>query len=1160
MKIRSIVFFAVQLFFIINISAQTGISILQEEYEYYENIGLSPDSLEKKNLNSFSPRVKSVKNCNLNKIVFGWHPYWSNGLENNYEWSLLSDLSYFGYNVNPATGNANSTYDWATVSVVDSALAHNVRVNLCVTLFSDHATFFGNTTAKQTLITNLINLIQQRNAHGVNIDFEAVPSSQKIPMTNFIISLSTQMKTAIPNAQISIALPAVDWSGTFDVVAILPYVDLFLIMGYDYYYSTSSQAGPSDPLYTHISSYDRNISKSINYYLLQGIPSNKLALGLPYYGREWETVSNTIPANTTGNYNGSRTFKVVKDNDDGYYSNPVYYNKAMSTYHAFQISTAWHQLFINDVYTMGKRYDMVKQRNLAGIGIWALGYDDGYNDFWNLIENKFSNCASVLCTDTIYDMGGPLGNYYADENYSFTINPSASSGVSLSFLSFNLSTTDTLKLFNGPSVNAPLIGAYTGNANPGNVIASGNTLTLSFKSGSGATSSGWIAVWNCVADTTSPTTTINNIGNWETQHFTVDFNDNDSNGSGIARRFYQVSDFDGNNWSANNDRGFISDNFEVLNNQLWTTAPGSGTWTIDNNSLWQSDTTISNSNIYAPLNQVLSNRYLYCFKAKIEGTNTTKRFGFHFFADSAQYSNRKNSYFIWFRQNSSQLEFYKVVNDTFSLVKTVSNVPTITGQWYDIKVVYDRIDGDILVYRDNELLGIYKDPSPLSNNGNYISFRSAECQFFVDSLNIFRTRNSSTNILVGTGNLNDLRFENINSITPAAKIKSIVSDSALNLSNAAQVFVNIDWSPPVSISNVNDGLAGDIDTVFLASSLSANWTSSADTNSDIESYWYAIGTSPNDSDVVGWTNSGLGLSVTHTGLNLIHNATYYLSVKARNGAGLWGNPVSSNGQTAILSTIVVADFEWSSNNVCTGNNIHFTNTSANAINIEWYFQGGDPMYSTDNNPIIYYHVPGVYQVKLIAYNGTVSDTLDMPALISVHQNVVASFYAPDTVFLPSAFITFNNNSTFGSNYFWDFGDGGTSVDFSPWHQYISQGIYSVSLVSSNNHCSDTAFQTIYVTQNLNVNALEFFNDYLIFPNPFIDQLNFISYSDEKKQIGFDLIDMLGVTKLEIPERVYEKGHHIIYFGEELKQFAPGMYFLKVRSENQSFLLKLNKID
>ncbi len=143
---------------------------------------------------------------------------------------------------------------------------------------------------------------------------------------------------------------------------------------------------------------------------------------------------------------------------------------------------------------------------------------------------------------------------------------------------------------------------------------------------------------NC--DNILPTTSITTPGNWKTQDFIATFNDSDN--VGVEKAFYQVLDFDGQYWGANTNRGFFGDNFDVLQPH-WTIY--SGTWNVSNGELIQSDETISNTNIYAPLNQTLSNRYLYQFKAKVSGSGTNKRFGFHFFCDNGNLANRGNSLF-----------------------------------------------------------------------------------------------------------------------------------------------------------------------------------------------------------------------------------------------------------------------------------------------------------------------------------------------------------------------------------------------------------------------------------------------------------------------------------------------------------------------------------
>lgn len=876
-------------------------SIMQEQSEEYSKYNLSSEA-EWDSLRG-GPKTKpsSAKStaCTLNKRVFGWHPYWMGTSYNNYDWELISDLSYFSYEVDANTGNAITTHNWLTANVVTTAQANGVDVNLCATLFSNHATLLGNATSKQTLISNLISLVQQRNAKGVNIDFEGVPSAQSAAFTAFMIDLCNQMHAAVPNSEVSVALPAVNWSGVYDVASMASYVDLFCIMGYDYYWSGSTTAGPTDPLFNFQTSYNYTLSKSITYYLNNGVPASKLILGLPYYGREWPTSSSTVPSSTTAN-GVSRTYDFVRANSTGNYNTAQWDANSFTPYYVYN-SGGWNQCFIDNAYSLGKRYDIVNQRDIAGIGIWALGYDDGYTELWDKIRDKLSSCGSVACSDTIYDMGGPNRNYYDNENYIYTIAPTGASSVSLAFSSFNVELNyDTLWIYDGPGISSQLIGAYTGTNSPGTVNSTGSSLTIRFKSDGATVNPGWMAIWNCVIDNTSPTTQVSAPQGWITQDFTASFTDSDNaGGTGIEKSFYQVLEYNGTEFRANNSRGFFSDNFDAAIHPDWTVA--SGTWTITNGYLEQTDQNNTNTNIYAPLTQNLSNRYLYNWAGKIDGTGTNRRAGFHFFCDDASQANRGNSYFVWFRADQSELQFYKVVNNSFGAPVHTVPLTTNAGTWYDYKVIYDRITGKMDVYVNDALVGTWTDPSPYST-GSYISFRSGDCDYMVNNLKVYRSRYPSVTVTVGPASTNDIRYQDPNPTTPAARIKSIVNDGAGNLSAVAFQDVNVDWTPPANVLPVNDGTSADVDTVNTLTQLSANWAISTDQHSDVAAYWYAIGTTPGDSDVVSWTNIGMNTSITHNTLSLTNGQVYYFAVRAENGAGLISNITSSDGQVALITT------------------------------------------------------------------------------------------------------------------------------------------------------------------------------------------------------------------------------------------------------------------
>ncbi|OGS19030.1 MAG: hypothetical protein A3J83_04780 [Elusimicrobia bacterium RIFOXYA2_FULL_40_6] len=114
-----------------------------------------------------------------------------------------------------------------------------------------------------------------------------------------------------------------------------------------------------------------------------------------------------------------------------------------------------------------------------------------------------------------------------------------------------------------------------------------------------------------------------------------------------------------------------------------------------------------------------------------------------------------------------------------------------------------------------------------------------------------------------------------------------------------------DVTPPSQITTVNDGISGiDLDTTNSTTTLSANWMASADAESGISKYQYAIGTTQGGTQTLVWTDNSISTStnVTKTNLLLTRGTTYYFTVRAVNGSQLAGTPQNSDG--ILVSPIV----------------------------------------------------------------------------------------------------------------------------------------------------------------------------------------------------------------------------------------------------------------
>jgi len=353
---------------------------------------------------------KTPENFELNYEVFGWYPYWEKEYYKQINFSLLSTVAYFSYEVNPKTGDAITTHEWETTALIDSVRAHtNKKILLTVSNFGEknNRKFLRNPDAINTLIDNLISLISKRDGDGVCIDFEGVVKKDKSKYTGFLLTLSSRLKKENKNYKIYITLPSVNWSKAIDFKAVNQAVDRFVIMGYDYYGKTSTVAGPVSPLKSGKTWEPYNLTNSIDYYINNNIPSSKIILALPTYGSLWETKNQDLHSKVK-KYIGSRTYSYIKtniQNKESIYIEPLS-KSAYSTYRVKGKRTEYRQCWFENDSSFVFKTQLIKDRKLGGLGLWALGYDKGYNDIWEVISKQLSKpladdvTAGLTSTDT----------------------------------------------------------------------------------------------------------------------------------------------------------------------------------------------------------------------------------------------------------------------------------------------------------------------------------------------------------------------------------------------------------------------------------------------------------------------------------------------------------------------------------------------------------------------------------------------------------------------------------------------------------------------------------------------------------------------------------------------------------------------------------------
>ncbi len=131
---------------------------------------------------------------------------------------------------------------------------------------------------------------------------------------------------------------------------------------------------------------------------------------------------------------------------------------------------------------------------------------------------------------------------------------------------------------------------------------------------------------------------------------------------------------------------------------------------------------------------------------------------------------------------------------------------------------------------------------------------------------------------------------------------------------------------------------------------------------------------------------------------------------------------------------------------CAPLTVQFTDQSTGEIESWlWTFPGGTPAASTEQNPSVTYTTGGIYDVTLTVTNGAGSESLTLSSYVFASGPPTTSF----TYEVLDEFVYFTNTTIDGNTYFWDFGDGTTSTEVNPVHQYAEDGQYLVTLFATN---------------------------------------------------------------------------------------------------------------
>jgi chitinase len=362
--------------------------------KFLSPLGMNPDILASK--------VPSQK------PIIGFLPYWNIGTS-QIKYHLLDYIAYFSLDFNfdgsikKVDDNGHSLPGYTNLhngrvdEIFGLAKKQDVKLMIVFTAFNNEVidSIIKSPQYGQNAIDAISQYVTDYNLDAVNIDFEynqnypiSAEAAELYPI--FIQKLSEQLKKQSPNIVITIDLYANAFlkNHSYDSYKLSQAADWLILMGYDFYQTSSPKAGPIAPIK---SDKGKSISQALNAAIKNNIDTQKIVLAMPFYGYEWQTTNDEFNAPT---YPGTgamasyrRVHQLIKDEK----LDPSWDFKSMSPWIAYEKNGAFYQIYYENDQSIGLKLQLVNQVDLQGAAIWALGYEGKDASVWDVIEQWRKN-------------------------------------------------------------------------------------------------------------------------------------------------------------------------------------------------------------------------------------------------------------------------------------------------------------------------------------------------------------------------------------------------------------------------------------------------------------------------------------------------------------------------------------------------------------------------------------------------------------------------------------------------------------------------------------------------------------------------------------------------------------------------------------------------
>lgn len=222
-----------------------------------------------------------------------------------------------------------------------------------------------DTVAKRDMIVSrLYDLVESNGYDGIHIDFEGVNAADRDLLTDFMTRLYAAFNPQgwmVSQAVIARTSDASTyWGGAYDYEKLSKVNDYIVIMAYDFGY-----ASRPDPIAVAPVWWVENV---INYAVSR-IPREKLLLGIPLYGYNWNVTTGAVATSVT--HPAAVQLAALPGATTGYS------NEHQAPWIKYTAQNGdQHEVWYENAASFEAKLSIMTEKRLAGFATWRLGHED----------------------------------------------------------------------------------------------------------------------------------------------------------------------------------------------------------------------------------------------------------------------------------------------------------------------------------------------------------------------------------------------------------------------------------------------------------------------------------------------------------------------------------------------------------------------------------------------------------------------------------------------------------------------------------------------------------------------------------------------------------------------------------------------------------------